>query len=311
MDAIPRIVEIIKSEQPNVILALDEPLKNYTTFRIGGPVRLMLFPDSVTGLTEVCSLLNNNGITPLVIGNGSNILANDSKLDFVVINTSRLNHIGLTVDNDLLEQGYCDLRVEAGTLLSKITRFAHDIELTGLEFAHGIPGSLGGAVVMNAGAYGGEMKDVVLETTAFSVKNGKFRVIGEEHDFSYRNSCFSSTDDVVLSSMIRLKKGSKESIKMKMDELNSRRTENQPLEYPSGGSTFKRPEEGYAAALIEQAGLKGYMVGGAQVSEKHTGFIINRENATFSDVISVIDHVQEVVFKQFGVQLELEVKVLH
>jgi len=310
MDVISNIVEIIKHEQPKVLLTLDEPLRSYTTFRIGGPVRLMLFPDSVSSLIEVCSILNNNRITPLILGNGSNILANDEKLDIVVVNTSRLNHIGITVDNDLLQQGYCDLRIEAGAWLSKITGFAQDIELSGFEFAHGIPGSLGGAVVMNAGAYGGEIKDVVRETAAFNVKTGRFTVKGEEHEFSYRQSRFSNTEDVVLASTIRLKKGSKKDIKKKMDELMKQRRENQPLNFPSGGSTFKRPKEGYAAALIEQAGLKGFTVGGAQVSEKHTGFIINREAATFSDVMSVIDHVQNVVLKKFGVQLELEVKVL-
>jgi len=310
MDVISRIAEIVKREHPNVIYTLDEPLRNYTTFRIGGPVSMMLFPDSVTGLTEVCSLLSENAITPIIIGNGSNILASDDKLDLVVVNTSRLNRIGLTLDNDLLEQGYCDLTVEAGAWLSKMTEFAQNVELSGLEFAHGIPGSLGGAVVMNAGAYDGEMKDIVFETTAFSLKNGKYTVVGDEHEFSYRQSRFSKTGDVVLSSTLRLKKGDKKSIRQKMDELINRRWKNQPLDVPNGGSTFKRPKEGYAAALIEQAGLKGYTVGGAQVSEKHTGFIINRKKATFSDVFAVIEHVQEVVLKQFGIELELEVKVL-
>ena len=310
MDAVSRIVETIRNNHPNVILALDEPLRNYTSFRIGGPVSLMLFPDNASGLMDVCKILDENGIIPHIIGNGSNILASDAKLDIAVVSTSRLNYVGLNVDNDLLRQGLCDIRIEAGALLSKLSVFAYDVELSGFEFANGIPGSMGGAVVMNSGAYGSEMKDVVIETSAFNVRAGRFTVIGEDHDFSYRHSRFTNTDDVVLSSVIRLKKGDKKSIKKKMDELEIRRREKQPMDLPSGGSTFKRPKEGYAAELIEQAGLKGFTIGEAQVSEKHTGFVVNLGNATFSDTIAVIEHVQEAVYKKFNVQLELEVKVL-
>jgi UDP-N-acetylmuramate dehydrogenase len=163
---------------------------------------------------------------------------------------------------------------------------------------------------MNAGAYGGEMKDVILSTRACNPKTGEFTVTGEEHGFSYRHSRFSDTDDVVLSSVIRLRKSNKENIKSKMDELSARRRESQPLDLPSAGSTFKRPQKEYAAALIEQAGLKGFAIGGAAVSEKHSGFIVNRGDAAYADVMAVIDHVRERVLEQFGIELELEVKIL-
>ena len=302
MDKISGTINEIKRKQPNIECRHDEPMKDHTSFKIGGKVSAMLFPKENTEATELLKILNKHQCPKLIIGNGSNLLVSDASLAIVVLNTTMLEKVKHNCE--------LELEAEAGISLAKLAVIACQHGYTGLEFAHGIPGTLGGAVTMNAGAYGGEMKDVVLETTAFNLKTGKFKVTGEEHEFSYRQSRFSNTEDVVLSSTIRLKKGDKKSIKQKMDELIKRRIENQPLDYPSGGSTFKRPSEGFAAALIEEAGLKGYKIGDAQVSEKHTGFVINRGTATFTDIMAVIEHVQNVVLKQFGIQLELEVKVI-
>jgi len=310
MDVISRAVEAVRSEAPGIFFKLDEPVKNYTTFKIGGPARVMFFPESINGLTEVCDILNRHDITPAILGNGSNILASDAKLNIVIINMSGLNSIEPADTRDTAMQEHWDIRADAGVLLSQLAVFACENGLTGLEFAHGIPGSLGGAVVMNAGAYGGEMKDVIYSTVVYNAADGKCAIPAAGHEFTYRSSRFTGSNDILFSSVIRLEKGDRESIKRRMEELNARRRESQPLDLPSGGSTFKRPKDGYAAALIEQAGLKGYSSGGAQVSDKHAGFIVNRGDAKFTDVMAVIGHVQETVLKKLGVSLELEVKVL-
>jgi len=310
MDSISLVIDTVKRKLPNTIYNLDEPLKNYTSFKIGGPVRMIIFPENTSCLIEVSTICAEFGINPLIMGNGSNILASDDKLDIVVINTSRINHIEFIGSKPTIRQKYRDIVVESGALLSKIAAFAYENSLTGLEFAQGIPGTLGGAVVMNAGAYGSEMKDVILSTTAYNAKKGEYKLSLKEHEYSYRESCFTGTEDVVISSILRLKKGDKETIKQKMDELGKRRRKSQPLDLPSGGSTFKRPKKGYAAELIEQSGLKGYKIGDAQVSEKHAGFIINRKNAKFKDTIALIEQVQETVLKQTGIKLEPEVKII-
>jgi UDP-N-acetylmuramate dehydrogenase len=233
------------------------------------------------------------------MGNGTNLLVGDGAHDKVIINMARLDEIECT--------GEMEITAGAGALLSKLAEFACERGLSGLEFAHGIPGTLGG---MNAGAYGGEISCVVHSTSVYDPEAGVFAITGLEHGFSYRRSRFTDTDEVILSSAIRLGDGDKESIKMRMDELSARRVGTQPLQLPSAGSTFKRPKDGYAAELIEKAGLKGYAIGGAQVSPKHSGFVVNRGGASYSDVMAVIEYVQETVFKQFGVELELEIKII-
>ena len=310
MDNISLAIENIAQKLPDVVFKLDEPLKNHTTFKIGGPVRGMFFPKSTDDLTEICDIFSNSGITVLIMGNGSNILASDERLDLIAVNTSMLTNISLLKTRADTPQNCRDIEACSGALLSKVAIFAYENGLERLEFAHGIPGTVGGAVVMNAGAYGGEMKDVVFSTTVYDVKKGTYTLTAAESDFSYRHSRFSDTDDVLLSSIFRLKQGEKEKIKQNMEQLSARRRESQPLDLPSGGSTFKRPREGYAAALIDKAGLKGFTIGTAQVSDKHTGFIVNKGNASFDDTIKVIEHVQNVVFKQFGIQLEPEIKVI-
>jgi len=303
-------IEMIRRELPNVVIKPDEPLANHTTFKVGGPVFAMLFPESTVELTAINELLRRYDISPFIIGNGSNILASDKKHDLIVLKTSNINNISLLEETTSVEQGYRDITVDTGVLLSKAAEFAYENELTGLEFAHGIPGSAGGAVVMNAGAYGREMKDVVYSTTVYSTTDGKKELTAEDNDFSYRKSRFLNSNEIVLSTVLRIKKGNKEDIGSKMDEFKTLRQNSQPLDFPSGGSTFKRPKEGYAAVLIEQAGLRGYTIGGAQVSEKHTGFIVNKGNASFKDIKTLIEHVQETVLKQFGIDLDLEVKIL-
>jgi len=310
MSDISQATGSIKSILPDVISKLDEPLKNHTSFKIGGPVSVMYFPDNITSLTKIYDILNDFNITPLIMGNGSNILASDSKLDLVVINMINLNKIESVDADDSLSQEYGELIVESGTLLSKLAVFACEHCLSGIEFAHGIPGTAGGAVAMNAGAYGGEMKDIVCSTNAYGPGRGSYIINAGEHEFAYRKSIFTNNEDIILSTKIRLQKGDTNQIKQKMDELGIRRRESQPLDIPSGGSTFKRPKEGYAAAFIEQGGLKGFTIGGAQVSEKHTGFIVNRGDATFSDVMSVIEHVQKIVYERFGACLEPEIKII-
>ena len=281
----------------------DVSMREHTSFRIGGEAPVMFVPEEPETLAELCAFLHDKGVRPLTVGNGTNLLIEDGKLEFPVLKTMCENDsAGLS--------GATEITAPAGLLLSKLAVFAFQSGLTGLEFAHGIPGTLGGAVSMDAGAYGGEMKDVVISTRAFSPERGVYEVRGEEHDFSYRHSVFSDTDSVILSSVIRLEQGGKEAVRARMEELAAKRRASQPLDMPSAGSTFKRPKGGYAAAMIDGAGLKGCSVGGAQVSPKHAGFIVNTGGATFDDVMRLIEIVQERVFREYGAELETEVKII-
>ena len=300
MDEISALLNSMASALPDVEIRQNEPMKNHTSFKIGGPVRAMIFPKTENETVSLCKLCRETGVIPMVMGNGSNILATDKALSRVVINTSKLKNIELTETV---------IKADAGALLSAIAVFALDNELTGFEFAHGIPGSIGGAVVMNAGAYGGEMKDVIVTTTVYSNKTGLYEIKDEQHEFSYRHSRFSLSDDFIISSTIRLQKGNKEEIRQKMNELSAKRRASQPLDLPSAGSTFKRPVNGYAAELIDRAGLKGFSIGAAEVSSKHAGFIVNKGGATFSDTMKLIEHVQKTVLKEFGITLEPEIKL--
>ena len=302
MDAVSNALAAVQSSLPAIKFKTGEPMGNYTSFKIGGPVRAMYFPENAAMLTRLTAILSGCGVNPFVMGNGTNLLADDRALDMVVVNMTGLNN--------LERSGDTELTADSGVLLSRLAVLAYECGLTGLEFAHGIPGTLGGAVSMNAGAYDADMAGVIHSSAALAAETGAFAITGAEHGFSYRYSRFSESDEIILSSVIRLSSGEPESIKAKMDELSARRCESQPLGLPSAGSTFKRPKEGYTAEIVEQAGLKGYTVGRAQVSEKHSGFIVNRGGATFADVMAVIDHVRETVLRQFGVELELEVKII-
>ncbi len=296
-------IKMIQSELPQIEARLDEPMKDHTSFKIGGRVAAMLFPGDGEELASLCRLLYTVGVTPLIVGNGTNLLVEDGQLDLIVIKThSQMTGIQLTGDREVT--------AECGASLARLAIFAQERGLTGLEFAHGIPGTLGGAVIMNAGAYGGEMCDVVEKTVSLLPDGTQVVTTGAEHAFSYRHSRFSDTGETVVTSVLRLNEGDRDEIKLKMDTLAKKRRESQPLNMPSAGSTFKRPKDGYAAALIEQAGLKGFSIGGAMVSEKHSGFVVNTGGATFSDVTAVMEHVSETVFRRTGIRLEPEVRII-
>lgn len=293
----------IEQYLPDLEVLQDEPMSRHTTFRIGGPAKRMAFPSSREQLVLLMSFAKDYGANPLVIGNGSNLLVPDEGLDRLAIDTSaNLNRVERGSGNTVL--------ADAGATLARTADLACKSGLTGLEFAHGIPGSLGGAVSMNAGAYGGEMKDVVVSTRYLDHDLTLCEAVGAEHDFGYRHSVFSDTDCVVLGSTLALTPGDPEEIRARMTDLSERRRSRQPLDLPSAGSTFKRPAGGYAAALIDEAGLKGYAVGGAQVSEKHAGFVVNRGGATFDDVLRLMDHIRSEVLRTSGVELEPEVKII-
>ena len=279
---------------------INEPMKNHTTFKIGGPAQYYVTPESVTQIQEVVSLCRNMNIPLHVIGNGSNILVGDDGVDGVV----------LALFNTFSDYEIKDnvITAQAGMSLIKLAVIALREGLTGLEFASGIPGSVGGAVYMNAGAYDGQMKDVVTSVTVLD-EAGNIRILGrDELDMGYRTSAVAKNNMIVLQVVIELKYGDKEQIKARMNQLSELRKQKQPLEYPSAGSTFKRPEGYFAGKLIADAGLKGYSIGGAAVSEKHAGFVVNMGGATAKDVVELTDYIKKRIMEQFGVTLELEVK---
>lgn len=281
---------------------LQEPMKKHTTFRIGGPADYYLCPHSVRELQAVLHICRGEKLPFFILGNGSNLLVSDKGYRGAVIqlwkNMSEIERTGTRI------------RAQAGALLSKIAAAALEDGLTGMEFAAGIPGTLGGAVVMNAGAYGGEMKDVIKEVQVMDQEGNLLNLPAEKLELGYRTSIIKKKDYIVLSAVLELEPGDREEIRAKMDDLKERRVSKQPLELPSAGSTFKRPEGYFAGKLIMDAGLRGFSVGGAQISEKHCGFVVNKGNATAEDVTDLIREVQEKVKERFGVELEPEVKFL-
>lgn len=290
---------------PDLEIKPDEAMSRHTSFRIGGPARRMAFPRRGEQLVLLVNFARECGARPLVMGNGTNLLAPDEGLERLVIDTSA----GLNRLED--GAGEHELMAEAGVSLARLADFAQKRGLAGLEFAHGIPGTVGGALCMNAGAYGGEMKQVVSGVSLLNPEEGVRYLTGEEMAFSYRRSVLTDHPDwVVLYAVFRLKPGDMAEIRAGMEELKARRKASQPLELPSAGSTFKRPEGCFAGTLIDQCGLKGLRVGGAQVSEKHAGFVVNRGGATFADVTELISQVQERVLAATGVFLEPEVKIV-
>ena len=289
---------------PEMTYEREAPLARYTSFRIGGPAKRMAFPKDGSQMVLLIAFARSCGARPLVIGNGTNLLFPDAGVDRLVVNTREYAEVSIDAQGRVV--------AESGASLARTAVFAQQRGLTGLEFAHGIPGSVGGAVCMNAGAYGGEMRQVVESASVLFPDEGVKRLRGEELRFSYRHSLLADRPDaVVLSAVFALSAGEPEEIRSKMDELMTRRKASQPLEYPSAGSTFKRPEGYFAAALIDECGLKGLTVGGAQVSEKHAGFVINRGGATCADVTALMAEIQRRVWKEKGVRLEPEVKVIH
>ena len=281
---------------------VDEPMKRHTTFRIGGPADYFLLPSSEEELSGILKICKNEELPYFILGNGSNLLVSDKGYQGVVVQLYR-NFGQIRVEDS-------QIHAQAGALLSGIAAAAREASLTGFEFAGGIPGTLGGAVVMNAGAYGGEMKDVLKEVTVLTPEGGVLTLQADELHMGYRTSVIKEAGYIVLEAVISLEKGDQEEIRSRMQELAGMRTSKQPLSYPSAGSTFKRPEGYFAGKLIMDSGLRGYQVGGAQVSEKHCGFVINTGNATAKDVTTLMSDVQRIVMEKFGVKLEPEVKFL-
>ena len=290
----------LKRAFPALPLRENEPMKAHCSFRIGGPAEVFVEPGSEAELCAVWRYLCAVGAPATVIGNGTNLLVRDEGVRGAVVHLGdRFASIERTADG---------LRAAAGVTLARLATAAKEQGLAGLEFAHGIPGSLGGAVIMNAGAYGGEIKDVVASVRYLDA-DGEPRET-EAPDFSYRRSRFSDSGELVLGAALRLSPGDPAAIHARMMELWARRSASQPLDRPSAGSTFKRPATGYAAAMIEAAGLKGASVGGAQVSEKHAGFVINTGDATFADVTALMARIRETVYAETGILLEPEVKII-
>ena len=279
-----------------------ELMSRHTTFRIGGPADFFLVPENADEIKKIIAVCKEKNVPYFILGNGSNLLVSDKGYQGVVVQLYR-NFGQIRVEDSRIH-------AQAGALLSGIAAAAREASLTGFEFAGGIPGTLGGAVVMNAGAYGGEMKDVLKEVTVLTPEGGVLTLQADELHMGYRTSVIKEAGYIVLEAKIRLKEGDPEVIRETMKDLTIRRTTKQPLEYPSAGSTFKRPEGYFAGKLIMDSGLAGYQVGGAQVPETHCGFVINAGDATARDVRTLMDNVRDIVYKKYGVTLEPEVKFL-
>lgn len=293
------IIENIKHYIPEEHIRFDEPMNQHTTFRVGGSAKVFITVEKEEELAGLVPYLCAIGVPFFVLGNGSNLLVSDKGYDGVIIALSDSFQKVVVMGDEIVAQ--------AGAKLGAIARKALEYSLTGFEFAAGIPGSLGGAVVMNAGAYDGEMKQIMKSVHVMAMDGSIMDLSNTDMEFGYRTSVLKKEKFIVLSAVISLKKGDQAAIRNLMDDLAARRREKQPLEYPSAGSTFKRPEGYFAGKLIMDAGLRGYRVGGAQVSEKHCGFVINRGNASADDINDVILHVQEVVKEKYHVTLETEV----
>lgn len=286
----------------NIKFIENEPMANRTTFKVGGNARVMAFPKSEEEIIAIINSCNDNSVRFIAVGNGSNLLVSDNGIDACVICLGKdFSEIRLIDDETVF--------AESGASLMKLCRFALENGLSGLEFAYGIPGSCGGAAFMNAGAYGGEMKDALVKCTHITENGERGELSGDALELSYRKSAYSSNGFVITGLYLKLKKGNREEIKAKMEELIQRRRDKQPLEYPSAGSTFKRPPGYFAGVLIEECGLKGKSVGGAQVSEKHAGFVINKGGATCDDILKLCKICSDEVYKQKGVRLEMEIRV--
>lgn len=296
-DFYDKLVEIVSKEA----ILENEPMSKHTTFRIGGNADMFVSPQ-VSQVASIIALAKEYDVPVTIIGNGSNLLVGDKGIRGLVLSFGK-------EAEEIQVDGNC-ITVSAGTILAKVAAEAAKRSLAGFEFAAGIPGTLGGAIVMNAGAYGGEMKDVLVRATVLTPDGEILELSNEELDLSYRHSCIPENGYIVLSAVMKLEPGVESDIREKMAGFKNSRVEKQPLEYPSAGSTFKRPEGYFAGKLIQDAELRGYQVGGAQVSEKHCGFVINKGNATASDVLQLIEDVKKIVYDKFQVELEPEVKMI-
>ena len=295
-----RICEYVKNEDISYIE--NEPMALHTTFKIGGPARLAVFPKNENEISEVIKKCKEENVRYMVVGNGSNLLVADEGIDAVVILLGKeFGEVKLIDDTTIF--------AEAGAPLMKVCRFALENGLSGLEFAYGIPGSCGGGAFMNAGAYGGELGDVMFRCDHIDKDGNKGSLEGDDLKLAYRHSAYYENGCIITGAYFKMQKADKEKIKAKMNDYMSRRRDKQPLEYPSAGSTFKRPEGNFAGALIEQCGLKGTSIGGAEISTKHAGFVINKGGATCKDVLDLCKKVAETVKAEKGIDLEMEVRV--
>lgn len=286
--------------EAEIPFCLNEPMSRHTSFKIGGNADVFVAPNDTESLIEAYSQAEKGDLRTYILGKGSNVLFSDEGYKGVIISTEKLSAV--TVEGNVLT-------AQCGASFTHIAAVARDAGLSGLEFAYGIPGAVGGAVYMNAGAYGGQVSDCLISSTAFDPESGRIIYTeGEDHQFGYRTSIYKKNPKmVILSANFELVPANKEEIRVKMDDLMGRRRDKQPLEYPSAGSVFKRPEGYFVGQMVEELGLKGYSVGSAQVSEKHAGFIINRGGATAADVLELIDHIKAKVRERYGVELECEV----
>lgn len=286
---------------PNVKVYFDEPLKKYTFTQTGGNAEMLIFPHDKYEASEILQWLQEQQIAITILGNASNVIVRDGGIRGAVIMLNEMKQVSIEGDY---------ITAEAGVALIEVSNQAKYHSLTGLEFACGIPGSVGGAIYMNAGAYGGEVSDVVEYVDVVTQEGQLKRLSKEELDFAYRHSAIQTTNDLVIDVCFKLQKGNQNAISEKMQELTELRQSKQPLEYPSCGSVFKRPEGHFTGKLIQDAGLQGFQIGGAQVSKKHAGFIVNIDHATATDYLAVIHHIQQVIMEQFNVALEPEVKII-
>lgn len=291
----------IKEIFPESTIFMDEPLSRYTFTETGGPADALIFPKTIKEIQAIVSWLNENEIPLTVLGNASNLIVKDGGIRGAVVMVTEMKDIVINGE---------EIISDAGARLIDTSQTAGDNGLTGLEFAIGIPGSVGGAVYMNAGAYGGEVTDVITSVKVLT-RDGELKIYSnKEMDFSYRHSIVQETGDIVLQTKFQLEKGNPEFIRDRMDELTELRWSKQPLEYPSCGSVFKRPPGHYTGKLIQDVGLQGLIHGGAQISEKHAGFIVNIDNASATDYVELIEHIQDVILNEYGVTLETEVKII-
>ena len=292
-----KLKEIVSEET----VVLNEPMSKHTTFRIGGTADMFVSPE-ITQVSAIMKLAKEYQVPVTIIGNGSNLLVGDKGIRGLVVSFGKAAE-AVTVEGNRITAG-------AGALLSKVAAEALKCSLTGFEFAAGIPGTIGGALVMNAGAYDGEIKDVLVSAKVLTKEGEVIELSAEDLDLSYRHSCIPEKEYIVLEATIALQEGDEEAIREKMADFRGRRIDKQPLEYPSAGSTFKRPVGHFAGKLIQDANLRGYTVGGAQVSEKHCGFVINKGGATAADICQLIEDVKAKVYEEFQVELEPEVKMI-
>ena len=301
-ERVEQAIADLKQQLPDLTLLENEPMKVHCSFKTGGPARAFVIPEDITEMTKVFSILKDHRIAPYLLGNGTNVVFPDEgTAELIVVSSERLQRLFLLDEYHIY--------AEAGVSLSRVAGFALEHSLAGLEFASGIPGTTGGGVIMNAGAYGGELKDVIESVVlCYLPDQSLYEMTKEQCTFGYRKSYFQTTPGcVILSAVFCLKKGNRDEISAKMKELNAKRREKQPLDLPSAGSSFRRPEGFYAAALIEECGLKGYAVGGAQVSEKHAGFIVNTGTATSADLQNLVRYVRNTVYEKKHVEMVPEV----